>query len=46
MISDRGMREDMLIKPKEGKQFLVFRSKLMNVPIDRENEKEQTSNGS
>ena len=37
---------DVLIKPKKGKSFQVLRSKIINVLVDYNNEKEQTNNGS
>ena len=40
------MWADVLIKTNQGKQFRLFKSKLMNVPVDYDNEKEIAKNGS
>ena len=40
------MWEGVLTKTKQGKSFRVFRSKLTNVPIDYDDEKEITKNRS
>ena len=40
------MWADVLTKPKQGELFRVFISKLTNVPIDYDDEKERTNNGS
>ena len=40
------MCPDVLTKTKQGKSFRLFRSKIINVPLDYDDKKEQTNNGS